>query len=254
MFQTVKWLLGTMLKWVLPKDKDDGRRYIIKLEDEDGLDSWYMEWSTNTHAPLCKGMTKSKFREWYLNKYKNYSPMRLEARLDDVDTFGSDKPKSKKVEDIISKNKAGRNNYPLSKEELISMYCETDYYDEAPQLEEYQRISFSKDRPIFLANLKKEIKYFFPEVVSYIERVGGQFDPENETCAKAILGRIDDAQVTIDAGRDPVTQLWTCKIQTTNGRTPAIGEGFDNSRNVAFCVAVVNWKTQMEARANHATN
>jgi hypothetical protein len=243
-----------MLKWVLPKDKDDGRRYIIKLEDEDGLDEWYMEWSTNTHSPLCKGMTKSRFREWYLNKYKNYSPMRLEARLDDVDAFGSDKPKSKSVEDIIGKNRAGRNGYPLSKEELINMYCESEFYDEFPQLEEYQKVSFSKDRFGFLANLKKEVKYFFPDVVSYIEQVGGQFDPENETCAKAILALIDDEQVTIETGKDTVTHLWTCKIQTTNGKVHAIGEGFDNNRNVAFCVAVVNWKTQIEARDQHASN
>lgn len=246
MFQGLKRMLGKLLRFVIPKDSDEGRRYIIRLEDPDEIDTWYMEWSTHAKAPLCRGLPKSEFRDWYLNKYKNYPWDKLEKRLDNVDTFGSDKPGSTTVEDIISNNKAGNNGYCLSKEEIIDKFCAID--ENQPRLLGQQSVSLESSRQRFLDALSRQVKLEFPDIKEALDCLGGSFDPEREICAKLVLNFVEDELVTVSVEQNSLTKLWRAQLKSVSN----VAEGLDEDRNVAICAAAVHWQHAIRTRGGNS--
>jgi hypothetical protein len=94
--------------------------YIIKLA---GL---YLEWSTNTDAPVCNGMDLAEFKEYCQDKYSNLEDSadmsHLEYRLANVERKGTSSELSS-LDSLISHNRAGDEQKHLDIDKLIEKYC-----------------------------------------------------------------------------------------------------------------------------------
>lgn len=99
-------------------------RYIVKLTNpKDGRD-YYLEWSTITDSPVTYGMSREEFEQHYREEY-GISAMRTEwpERMARVDEKGTSSLLYISVEDLVSHNRAGPDETPLSVEGILGRYC-----------------------------------------------------------------------------------------------------------------------------------
>lgn len=94
---------------------------ILKLSE--GKKSWYLEWSTVVDAPVSFGMTLGQFKKFYQEEYGRSSMDELERRLERVEEKGTSSLIHASADDLISYNRAGKNETILSKQQLIDVYC-----------------------------------------------------------------------------------------------------------------------------------
>lgn len=93
---------------------------IIKLAK--GKMDYYFEWSEIVDAPVTKGMSLEKFREYYNAEYGRKGMEQLPERLARVEEKGCSHL-FETLDEFISVNRAGDNEECLTKEELIEKYC-----------------------------------------------------------------------------------------------------------------------------------
>lgn len=96
-------------------------KYIIKLND--GKRDYYLEWSTIVDAPTTYGMSRDEFEEYYLDEYGKALWAGLAARLKAVELNGHSAFFAKSVDDLISFNRAGKDEKSLTKKQIIRKYC-----------------------------------------------------------------------------------------------------------------------------------
>jgi hypothetical protein len=97
--------------------------YIVKLDTKDG--PRYLEWSTVVDAPVTYGMTLDDFTQYWRKEYGAAADRgdRLEARLRDVESKGTDSYSDASVDATIANNRAGAGETCLTKEQLVEYYC-----------------------------------------------------------------------------------------------------------------------------------
>ncbi len=98
------------------------RKTIVKLTDGD--QTWYMEWSRMSAGPLTLGMEWDEFKSFYKEEYGNAGMRELEEDMKCLSHHGSNSPHYSAA-DFIRRNRAGRLDTRLSKEQLIEYYCKT---------------------------------------------------------------------------------------------------------------------------------
>jgi hypothetical protein len=90
-------------------------RHIIKLKD------YYLEWSTIVDAPITLGMYLHEFKKYYQAEYGKSSLLQLDQMLKDTDEYGSSDRNG--IDSVISLNRAGPNEIPLSKARMYKVFC-----------------------------------------------------------------------------------------------------------------------------------
>lgn len=105
-------------------------RFIVKLKDEDK--DYYMEWSTVVDAPVTFGLSLEEFKEHYKEEYGNRGLMELDERLKRVEEKGISSLMDEDIHDIISGNRAGKDETELSLEQIIEGYCRNREEDKIP--------------------------------------------------------------------------------------------------------------------------
>ena len=95
---------------------------IIKLKDSNTSTEYYLIWSTIVDAPITDGMSLDELKTWYKRRHGTQGMKDLPERLSRVEKTGT----SSRVEslaDLISVNRAGKNQGEISLEEIINIYC-----------------------------------------------------------------------------------------------------------------------------------
>jgi hypothetical protein len=97
--------------------------YIIKLGGK------YLEWSTISDAPNTYGMDLDEFKDWYIKRELQNIESDLKARLRRVEKYGTSLNDTNKqlcmdfLDVLISENRCGPNEEPLTKSQIIEAYC-----------------------------------------------------------------------------------------------------------------------------------
>lgn len=102
-------------------------RYIVKLTEEDK--SWYMEWSTVVDAPVTYGMSLENFKQYYKEMYGLSSLPELEQRLERCEAKGTSSMIDDDADEVISFNRAGKNETILTKQQIIDCYCKAPDFE-----------------------------------------------------------------------------------------------------------------------------
>ena len=228
---------GKLLSIFFPRRSRRGARYIVRISDN--LNDYFMEWSMHTDSPLSRGMLKTAFRTWYLNKYPNYPEEDLEERMDVADYRGSDNPEFKNIDDFLKVNRAGFDGSCLSKKEIIDTYCDI-YCDTIDEYDDATRKLLPDGRKLFLAELSDELCKYFP-VLKY-NRCGKEngFSPEDPECCQLLSGLICASSLNVSVNQE--FPFWVCRIESRDRDVDVDAVGRDEDRNVAFCIATLNWK------------
>ncbi len=95
--------------------------YFLCRIDVDGV-PMYCEWSTVIDAPVTTGGTREELYDYYRSRYGEESIGKLEERLARVDATGCSALNGTTVESLIQNNRAGPDETPLTREELIDRY------------------------------------------------------------------------------------------------------------------------------------
>jgi hypothetical protein len=103
-------------------------RFICKVTDPQDNKDYYLEWSTVVDAPVTWGMTLEKFEEYYREEYGRRSmDFEFIERMDRVEKKGTSSRLDDSFDDVISCNRAGKNDTNLTKEQIIDAYCRNNY-------------------------------------------------------------------------------------------------------------------------------
>lgn len=92
-------------------------KYIVKLKDN------YLEWSTVSDSPTTRGMTREQMRQYLLEKGQREVEAEVESRLMRVDMHGSSAVPPETAEDIMTVNRAGKNESRLTLDEIYERCC-----------------------------------------------------------------------------------------------------------------------------------
>jgi|SRR5208337_1703752 len=97
--------------------------YICKVEAA-GRD-YYFEFSTVVDAPVTFGMTRREFEEYYCKEYGNYAleSGEFQDRMKRVEAKGTSSHMHASAEEVLSVNRAGKNETRLTVAQLIDAYC-----------------------------------------------------------------------------------------------------------------------------------
>jgi len=98
-------------------------RYIVKLVDATNNKDYYLEWSTVVDAPVTHGMGLTQFTEYYQQEYGQSGMDGFDDRLKCVHEKGTSARYYDSAEDLVSFNRAGPGESPLTYEELVLYYC-----------------------------------------------------------------------------------------------------------------------------------
>jgi hypothetical protein len=90
-------------------------KHIIKLKD------YYLEWSTIVDAPITFGMSLDELKKYYQAEYGQSSLLRFAQKLKDTEEYGSSDRNG--IDSVISCNRAGPNEIPLSKARIYKVFC-----------------------------------------------------------------------------------------------------------------------------------
>jgi hypothetical protein len=97
-------------------------RFICKFDD--GPTAYYLEWSTVVDAPVTFGMSLDEFKAYYRDEYgRQGMDFGFEERMKRVEEKGTSSQLDSCVDDVISGNRAGKDETCLSKEQIIEWYC-----------------------------------------------------------------------------------------------------------------------------------
>ena len=98
-------------------------RYICCFVDEKNANKeYYLEWSTIVDAPLTEGMSYDDFLAYYQNRYGTEGMHYLPERMERVKTTGTS-AREETLDELISFNRAGKNETCFTKEQIIEWYC-----------------------------------------------------------------------------------------------------------------------------------
>lgn len=98
-------------------------RYIVKLTDDETNVNYYLEWSSVVDAPVTRGMSKDDFIDYYLGKYGTSSLGELNDRMMRVEGKGTSAILYTSALDLISVNRAGKDESNLTFNEILQQYC-----------------------------------------------------------------------------------------------------------------------------------
>lgn len=98
-------------------------RVIIKLTDPKTKKEYYLHWSSIVDAPVTYGLTKKEFKKYYKEEFGNEGMRTLDKDLELVDKKGHSSHYNMTVNDIIERNRAGKNEKKLTKKQIIERYC-----------------------------------------------------------------------------------------------------------------------------------
>ncbi len=87
------------------------------------LGGMYLEWSSVVDAPITFGMKLAEFEAYYLDEYGCEEMRNLPARIARVNAKGTSAYYDYSVDDTIRMNRAGPDEIPLKKAEIIEWYC-----------------------------------------------------------------------------------------------------------------------------------
>jgi hypothetical protein len=90
-------------------------KHIIKLKD------YYLEWSTIVDAPVTFGMSLDELNKYYQAEYGQSSLLPFAQKLKDTEEYGSSDRNG--IDSVISCNRAGPNEIPLSKARIYKVFC-----------------------------------------------------------------------------------------------------------------------------------
>ncbi len=96
-------------------------RFIVKLNTAD--QDYYLEWSTVVDAPVTYGMSREEFEQYYAQSYGTEGLRDLPGRMARVEAKGTSSRIDDSAEDVISCNRAGKNESNLSVSDIIKYYC-----------------------------------------------------------------------------------------------------------------------------------
>jgi hypothetical protein len=82
----------------------------------------YLDWSSVVDAPVSYGMTLEEYRAFYLEEYGKQGMKDLDARLKRVEKIGTSSQLGHTPEELVSCNRAGPNEKPLTMKEIIEFY------------------------------------------------------------------------------------------------------------------------------------
>lgn len=105
------------------------RKTIVKLTDGD--QTWYMEWSRMSEGPITFGMGWEEFKSYYKEEHGNAGMRELEEDMKCLNHHGSNSLHNSAA-DFIRRNRAGRLDTHLSKEQIIEYYCKIGRKDIPP--------------------------------------------------------------------------------------------------------------------------
>jgi len=92
-----------------------------------------MEWSTVVDAPVTFGMTLEEFTAHYKDEYGRHGlQFEFEQRMKRVEEKGTSSQLHDSVDEVISGNRAGKNETCLTKEQIIAGYCRNRDEDRIP--------------------------------------------------------------------------------------------------------------------------
>jgi hypothetical protein len=91
-------------------------RFLVKLDDS------YLEWSTISDGPCTYGMTLDELREYVRAEQGNEGLRELPRRLARVEAKGTSAFDAENADDVIWLNRAGPQETPLHREEIIEFY------------------------------------------------------------------------------------------------------------------------------------
>lgn len=98
-------------------------RAICKFTDTEGKD-YYLMWSTIVDAPVTYGMSKEEMLVWYKEEYGNHGIESLtEYDWKRVEENGTMYYGRVTLDEIISNNRAGKDETCLTKEQILEWYC-----------------------------------------------------------------------------------------------------------------------------------
>lgn len=94
-------------------------RYICKIQD------YYLEYSTIVDAPVTIGMSLDEFMDYYKDEYgrRGMEGPDFENRMKRAEEKGTSARDYEDFEELISGNRAGKDESCLSKEQIIEWYC-----------------------------------------------------------------------------------------------------------------------------------
>jgi len=104
-------------------------KFICKFTEGD--QSWYLEWSTVVDAPTVFGMSLEEFKEYYKDEYGRQGMWDFDKRLERVEAKGTSSMMHNSVEEVISGNRAGKDETELTLKQIISYYCKYPTDEEA---------------------------------------------------------------------------------------------------------------------------
>lgn len=90
-------------------------RYLIQIKDK------FLEWSTVVDAPITYGMTMEELEAYIKETYGTVGLRDLPERLERVKKTGCSANMS--VAELISGNRAGKNEGKLTKKQIYEQYC-----------------------------------------------------------------------------------------------------------------------------------
>lgn len=94
--------------------------YILKFDTEAG--PRYMDWSTIVDAPITCGLTLDEFKSYYKEQFGARGMQDLPQRLERVEKKGTSSHIHKNRDDVLSYNRAGKNNTCLTVEQIVDFY------------------------------------------------------------------------------------------------------------------------------------
>jgi hypothetical protein len=89
---------------------------IVKIKD------LYFEWSTVVDAPVTYGMTKEELFDFVKKEYGNEGLKELPTGLELIEETGTSFYYGNTIEELVSNNRAGKNEKRLSLDELYKKY------------------------------------------------------------------------------------------------------------------------------------
>jgi hypothetical protein len=90
-------------------------KHIVKLKD------YYLEWSTIVDAPVTFGMSLDELKKYHQAEYGQSSLLPFAQKLKDTEEYGSSDRNG--IDSVISCNRAGPNEIPLSKARIYKVFC-----------------------------------------------------------------------------------------------------------------------------------
>ena len=109
--------------------------YICKV-NASGRD-YYFEFSTVVDAPVTLGMTRKEFEKYYREEYGNRAleSGEFQDRMKRVEAKGTSSHMHANVEELLSFNRAGKDETRLTIAQLIDAYCVHADWANGPEAE-----------------------------------------------------------------------------------------------------------------------